>query len=235
MMVFDLSHDRMSADPLSDLLDVQAAFIFEEDRYAEAARKMGLSPAEIAELDRRIIAGQVARTLLPTRLDAMAGMRHGRVYALRSVRVKEGEATFVIALGNGKLVYVPVKCGNLSLLRSAPPAVAHRKPAVARPPVKVAVHPPPVERRPLTGVPPAFVAAAVSQPPSAILAPVAVAPVMPIPPAALPAMPASQHPTGLFLAAWVANAIHTVTTGNPKSLPPCDAGRTSDEGACIAH
>ncbi len=226
MVVFDLSHDRMSADPLADVLDVQVAFIFHDDRYAEAARKLGLSPAEVDELERRVIAGQLAKTVLPERLDAMTGMRHGHLYVLRSVRVHQGQGAFVLALANGKRVYVPMQCGNLSLLRSAP-VVAHYRPPARRPARHVAAaRLPAAVRAPAGSLPPAFAPAVVAPP---------VVAAIPAPPAALPAAAPVHHLTGFFIAGWIANAIGSLVGSTPPSLPACTAGLTSDAGGCLLH
>jgi hypothetical protein len=116
MFVFDLTHDRMASDPVSKVSDVQQAVILKESRYAQAARKIGLSAREFAEFEDHVLLGDVHRTTLPAQLDAMAGMRRGHVYAVRNVRVRDGQIAYVVALA-GKRVYVPVVCGNLSVVR----------------------------------------------------------------------------------------------------------------------
>jgi hypothetical protein len=123
MFVFDLTHDRMASDPVAMVSDVQQAVILDEGRYAQAARKIGLSPREFGLFESRVLLGDVHRTTLPTRIDAMAGMHRGRVYAVRNVRVRAGQIAYVVVLP-GKRVYVPVVCGNLSVVHS--PRVVRR-------------------------------------------------------------------------------------------------------------
>jgi hypothetical protein len=125
MLVFDLSHDRIASTPLVKVSNVQQAVIGEKARYTQAARRIGLTPREFDEMERRTARGEIARTTLPVRLDAMAGMhRDGRIYAIHNVRVLPNQSAYVIALSDGKRVYVPVVCGNLSVLQGTPPRPA---------------------------------------------------------------------------------------------------------------
>jgi hypothetical protein len=120
MLVFDLSHDRMANAPLAMVSAVQQAVVVQKARYTQAARRIGLTPRELDEMERRVSRGEVERTTLPVRLDAMAGMHHGRIYAIRNVRVLPRQSAYVVALDDGKRVYIPVVCGNLSVVRGAP-------------------------------------------------------------------------------------------------------------------
>jgi hypothetical protein len=227
MFVFDLSHDRMASDPVSMVSDVQQAVILEESRYAQAARKIGLSAREFAEFEDHVLLGDVHRTALPTQLDAMAGMRRGHVYAVRNVRVRDGQIAYVVALA-GKRVYVPVVCGNLSVVRT-PRAVARVVHVTARRPLPGGL----VPARP-------HAAALPIAPPDA---PARTLPV--IVPEAAPADPiaaAAPHrlSVGIPFFAWFAGAIGSLAGGggggggvwSSPPLPPCSAGRTSDAGAC---
>jgi hypothetical protein len=219
MFVFDLSHDRMASDPVTMVSDVQQALILEDRRYTEAARKIGLSTREYDEFENHVMIGEVDRTTLPRQLDAMAGLRHGRIYAVKNVRVRAGEAAYVVALADGKRVYVPVVCGNLSVLRATP---LRRVTRVVRLP---AARPP--AARPAAAVPVAAVAApTVSVPSAAVEMPKLTAP-------AAIAIPAPNRSLAIPFFAWFAGVIsQTVGSDSSSPLPACDAGRTSDAGAC---
>ncbi|HTJ26757.1 MAG TPA: hypothetical protein VMA36_11410 [Candidatus Limnocylindria bacterium] len=229
MFVFDLTHDRMASDPVAMVSDVQQAVILDEGRYAQAARKIGLSPREFGLFESRVLLGDVHRTTLPTRIDAMAGMHRGRVYAVRNVRVRAGQIAYVVVLP-GKRVYVPVVCGNLSVVHS--PRVVRR-----------VLHAAP-RRLPRGLVPTSSSLAAVTtvpmQPPQAL--PVIAPELAPAAPAA--AAPLAAGGAHRFFAipffTWLAGSIGSVIGesgeggggGGAPPLPPCSAGTTSDAGAC---
>lgn len=219
MLVFDLHHDRMAQRPVTVIADVQAALIFREDDYHSAARQIGLTSAEWDELQRRVLAGEARDEALPTHVDAMAGMRHGRVYALRNVWVRSGERAFVIALDDGKRVYVPRACGNLSVVRGAPArhvAFAAAKPRVLaarlqRPraahvthhPIVAAarVAPPPIEVVPES--PPVVAAAPIFAP-------------LPMPAAPAPVAAAAgggSRLRGIPIIGWLVGIVHAVHSG----------------------
>lgn len=123
MLLFDLSHDRMSRDPLVRVADVQQAVVTRKVPFTQAAQRIGLTHQEFDEMQQRISRGEVKRTTLPVHLDAMAGEHRGRVYAIRDVRVLPKQSAYVVALRDGKRVYIPVVCGNLSVVRGKPAAV----------------------------------------------------------------------------------------------------------------
>lgn len=219
MFVFDLSHDRMASDPVALVSDVQQALILQDRRYTEAGRKIGLSAREYDEFEKHVLIGEVERTTLPSRLDAMAGLRRGRVYAVKNVRVRSGEAAYVVALDDGKRVYIPVVCGNLSVLRATPLRAVKR---VLRLPPELRPASRPAEPVRIS----ALGTASVSPPSSAV----------PMPELAVPAAVASSggsRSVAIPFFAWLAGVIdQTVSGGSTSPLPACDAGRTSDAGAC---
>ena len=223
MLVFDLHHDRMAQRPVTVIADVQAALIFREDDYHSAARQIGLSPAEWDELQRRVLAGEARDEALPTHVDAMAGMRHGRVYALRNVWVKPGERAFVIALDDGKRVYVPRACGNLSVVRGAPArhvAYAAPKPRVQRPRAAHATHHPMVAAArvappPITVVPETAPVVAAAPP---IFAP------LPAPAAAAPVAAVAVGGSRLRafpIIGWLVGIVHAVHSGGGGGSSIC--------------
>jgi hypothetical protein len=223
MFVFDLSHDRMASDPVAMVSDVQQALILEDRRYTEAGRKIGLSTREYEEFENHVLLGEVEWTTLPTQLDAMAGLHRGRVYAVKNVRVRAGEAAYAVALADGKRVYVPVVCGNLSVLRATPLRRVTR--VVRFPPSR-----PPAPR------PPAPIrVAAVAAPAAAVPALTVEMPKLTAPAAV--AAPSPNRSVAIPLFAWFAGMISQTVGGDSSSpLPACDAGRTSDAGACtLSH
>jgi hypothetical protein len=229
MFVFDLSHDRMASDPVAMVSDVQQAVILEEGRYAQAARKIGLSTQEFAQFEDRVLLGDVHRTTLPTQVDAMAGMHRGQVYAVRNVRVREGQIAYVVALP-GKRVYIPVVCGNLSVVRT-PRTVARVVHATRRSLSHTLVPARPHLSDVNAAPPPA---------PARILPVIAAeqAPAAPVPAAV------AAHRLGFAIPffGWLAGIGALVTgtsgggggggAGGVPALPSCSAGTTSDAGAC---
>ena len=199
MVAVDLGHDRMSSEPFQVVADVQAAFIFQEDRYKLAARRLGLSPRELAELEDRITDGKVKPGMVPSSLVAMAGMRrNGNIYALHNVHVRFGERAFVITLSSGKTVFIPEHCGNLSYAY-VPRVVAVHHPKPKRVKVVARVQPPPPSPAPVP-VPSPLVAA-----------------VTPIPPSVV--QPQKKRLFGLPFLAWVAGSIRHTFNGSPPPGP----------------
>lgn len=124
MLLVDLSHDRMTG-ALAKVSEVQQVVVAKKTRYKQAAQRIGLTKSEFDEMERRISRGETKATILPVHLDAMAGMHRGRVYAIRDVRVLPNQNAFAVALDDGKRVYIPAVCGNLSVVRGKPVRVAH--------------------------------------------------------------------------------------------------------------
>jgi hypothetical protein len=124
MLLVDLSHDRMTR-PIAKASEVQQVVVAEKTRYKQAARRIGLTTPEFEEMERRISRGETKRTTLPVHLDAMAGMHRGRVYAIRDVRVLPNQNAYAVVLDDGKRVYIPAVCGNLSVVRGEAPHIAH--------------------------------------------------------------------------------------------------------------
>jgi hypothetical protein len=94
----------------------------------EAARsKLGISAAEYAQFTSSIAAGRVAYVTLPRHLDAMTWSSAGRVYALRDViipRSTKGWEVDLVEPGQTVALFVPARCGNLSIVRRPRPRVA---------------------------------------------------------------------------------------------------------------
>ncbi|HEY8314941.1 MAG TPA: hypothetical protein VIG51_12340 [Candidatus Baltobacteraceae bacterium] len=95
--------------------------------FATAGRKLGLSKAEYAQLRDRIDSSRLAYVTIPRHLDAMTWSNAGRVYVVRDVRIPANTRGWEVDLReNGQIValFIPQKCGNLSLVRRPAPALA---------------------------------------------------------------------------------------------------------------
>lgn len=112
---------------------------------AAAAAKIGLTPNQYAQFRAAIASSRVAWVRVPRHLDAMSWQSGGTVYVLHDVVIPAGTNGWEVDVRDHDRIlalYLPAKCGNLSLVRKAAPVLAHRPD-----PVRVAalnVAPPPV-------------------------------------------------------------------------------------------
>jgi hypothetical protein len=123
VLLTTLTHDRLTL-PLDSKSAVQHVVRAQSTHYRHAEQSIGLTPSEAGEFERRLAHGQLKRTTLPLHLDAMAGLHRDRVYALHDVRVLPNNVAYVVVLDDGKRVYVPAVCGNISVVHGKPPVVA---------------------------------------------------------------------------------------------------------------
>lgn len=172
---------------------MRARVAHNEGILSAAAVRVGLSAGEYAQFHAAIDDSRVAWVTLPRHLDAMTWQGGGKVYALHDVVIPantHGWEVDIRSRGQILALYMPAKCGNLSLVRKAAPVIAHH--AVA--PVRVA------ETVPAPVAPPPVVVAAAPVPPppddTPAAVPVAVAPVAP----AFPPAATGPKGIGLFLA-----------------------------------
>ncbi len=144
---------------------------------------IGLSPKQYDTVRTTIEVGKPNWVTVPRHLDVMTWAYAGQVHTLHDVRIPAGQKGFAVEFpedGHGQIltVYVPAKCGNISLARTAATHVAAAK--IHNFPVP---HPKPV------------VAPAVAVAPSTVAAPAVVAPI-PLPVAAPLAV--AHHGVGLL-------------------------------------
>lgn len=98
--------------------------------FEAAALQLGLSPAEFLALEGRIDRRQLTYVTIPRRLDAMSWRSGGRVHILRDVLIPANTMGWEVDLSEGSNVlalFIPNKCGNLSLLRKPAPRLARVK------------------------------------------------------------------------------------------------------------
>lgn len=122
-----------------------------ERLFATAGTKLGLSSSEYRQVRERIASSRLAYVTIPRRLDAMTWSSNGRVYVLHDVIIPASVKGWEVDLReNGQMVavFIPNKCGNLSIVRKPMPAVAtlparveaaRTAPAAPAPPAPVAV------------------------------------------------------------------------------------------------
>ncbi len=191
--------------------------------YAEGARKVGLSGSEYAEFQQALLDGKALYVRLPTHIDAMAGLHHGRPYAIKSVTVPEKTLGWKVALSDGTLVYVPQVCGNLSLVHGAKIAQHPKKPTrvanVPRQTVTQGSSYTPVTFQP-PETPPATSGPVYSQP---VYTPPVIAYTQPV-------VSAPEVSHGSFLpflvpiVAFVGGAVGSVASPPSTIVPPCSEG-----------
>lgn len=143
-----------------------------EGMVSKAAAKIGLTPAQYAQFEAAIANSQVAWVRVPRHLDAMTWQSGGKVYALHDVIIPAGTNGWEVDLhepGKTLALYMPAKCGNLSLLAKPVRVIAHHVVPTHVAALKVAppVAPPVVAAAPAPVPPPAAVPNDTPPPPPA--------------------------------------------------------------------
>ena len=219
-MIANLYVDHMMNQPPTSSDDVWAATRDHSQLFTDAAARIGLTPAEYREFRLDLLDGKAMYVRLPRRVDAMAGNRHGSVYAVHNAYMSQRVMGWRVALSDGNVVYVPQTCGNLSVVRHVgiayvpkPKAVAAKKPRFV-PAIGT------VAETPVTVAPPAAVPLAA--PPVAVAA---------LPPAAAAA--AVHGPSGFLFAipAIIGGIVAGATHHDTTSVPPCSEG-SNLQNAC---
>ena len=96
---------------------------------AQAGSKLGLSPAEFRAFRQAVADGKLTWVTVPRKLDAMTWSSGGRVYVLKDVTIPAGTTGWEVDLpGNGAslALFMPARCGNLSIVRRPLPVIARR-------------------------------------------------------------------------------------------------------------
>jgi len=143
-----------------------------EGTLSAAGARLGLTTVQYAQFRAAIDGSHLAWVTVPRHLDAMTWQGGGRVYVIHDVVIPAGTNGWEVDIPEGRHVlalYMPAKCGNLSLVRRQLPAVA------MAPPTRVAaLHVAPPVAPPVEVVPPAPVVAEappVTAPPPPVAAP----------------------------------------------------------------
>ncbi len=118
-----------------------------ERTMREAGRKLGLTPIEYANFRQKLADSHASWVIVPRRLDAMTWSKNGRAYVIHNVMIPAKTNGWEVDLREpGKVIalFVPAKCGNLSVVRRSVPVVAYMRhapsiPHLAAPPIAQAV------------------------------------------------------------------------------------------------
>jgi hypothetical protein len=210
-MIVNLYVDHLMSSPPTSAEEVWSATREHPKVFADAADRIGLTPAEYREFRNDLLAGKAVYVKLPRRLDAMSGDRAGSVYAVKNAVMTQQIMGWRVTLADGNVVYVPQICGNISLLKHAGVAQVHH-------PRRYMAYTHHVPYTPTIGTP------VVVTPPEPIDAPPDAAPTVA---QAVPA--AASHALSPFLFAIPA-AIGGIVAGlshGSTSPPPCSNGSNS--------
>lgn len=113
--------------PIHSTAELQADIAGRPQLYSTAAAKLGLSPDEYAQFTLRVRSGRVAYVTIPRHLDAMTGAPGGTVEVLNDVIIPPNTRGWEVDLTKSHYIlaiFVPAKCGNISVLRKALPVLA---------------------------------------------------------------------------------------------------------------
>ena len=95
--------------------------------FKAAGSKLGISNAEYAAFASRIASGQLTYVTIPRHLDAMSWASAGQVYVLHDVivpRSTRGWEVDLVERDQTVALFVPARCGNLSIVRRPRPRIA---------------------------------------------------------------------------------------------------------------
>lgn len=143
----------------------------QRDIFESAGLQLGLTPAEFTQFERKIAQRRLTYVVIPRRLDAMSWRSGGRVHVLHDVEVPANTRGWEVDLREHNRIlalFIPNKCGNLSLLRKPAPLLAQAAPQVKD--VAIAPTPSPVPAPAATPVPAATPAVAPTPAPYTSLA-----------------------------------------------------------------
>ncbi len=102
--------------------------------FETAAGELGLSPSEYARFESQIEEKRLTYVTLPRHLDAMSWSNGRSVYVLHDVVIPANTKGWEIDLQEGRNIvalFIPARCGNLSVVRKTLPALALTKPRPA--------------------------------------------------------------------------------------------------------
>ena len=109
---------------LSSTPQLQAEVTRQRRTFEAAGAAIGLTPKEYMQVEARIEAKQLAYVTIPRHLDAMTGSRNGQVFVVHDVIIPAQTKGWEIDLQENHqvlAVFIPARCGNVSLLRKPSP------------------------------------------------------------------------------------------------------------------
>ncbi len=224
-MIVNLYVDHLAATPPESAEEVWEDIRTNPVVYSQAAALLGLTSKEYAEFQQRLLDGDAIYVKLPRRVDGMAGDHKGHVYVVRNARMTTAVMGWKIRLYDGKTIYVPQTCGNLSVVepRYVPAKVRYvpryRKRQAHHVAVSYVPYVPPIAPVESQSV----VVTDTSGSPG---------PAAPAPAPQAVAGPAPSNNTGLFAIPILGGIIYGITHhDSPPAPPPCSQGSNS-EFAC---
>jgi len=200
-MIVNLYVDHMMKTPPTTSEEIWSQTKEHARIYKEAARRIGLTPREYAEFRNDLLDGKAIYVRLPAHMDAMAGDRHGNIYAVHNAYMPHPVMGWKVTLSSGAVVYVPQSCGNLAMTRFPPRIVKAAKRV-----------PPPIAVAPVPTAPPVTV----------VVQPTPQPPVAYQPPPAAPVAAAASNNSWLFGIPLLGGLIYIVTQHTPP--PSCSQG-----------
>jgi hypothetical protein len=117
--------------PIASTAQLQTAMRDREPLIAQAGSDLGLSAADVAEVQAKIARGQAQYVHIPRHLDGMAGEHGGVAFAVHDVNIPANVYGWEVDLNKPNelvRVFIPNQCGNISYLR-----VPQRRVAAVRP------------------------------------------------------------------------------------------------------
>ena len=99
----------------------------QRDIFEAAGLQLGLTPAEFTQFEGQIARRRLTYVVIPRRLDAMSWRSGGRVHVLHDVLIPANTMGWEVDLREHDRIlalFIPNKCGNLSLLRKPAPLLA---------------------------------------------------------------------------------------------------------------
>ncbi|MFN2450580.1 MAG: hypothetical protein ABR508_12460 [Candidatus Baltobacteraceae bacterium] len=106
---------------------LQADVARQQTLFRRAGAKLGLTPAEYAEFQSRIASKQLSYVTIPRRLDAMSWSSGGNVYVLHDVVIPASTNGWEVDVQEHDTqiaLFIPARCGNLSVVRRSIPRIA---------------------------------------------------------------------------------------------------------------
>jgi hypothetical protein len=99
---------------------LQQAFDDHETQLADAGAQIGLTPDQFRAVRVAVAAGRARYVELPQHIDAMTGEHDGHIFVVRNIRIPPRVFGWEVDLdepGDVVKVYVPNRCGNISVVR----------------------------------------------------------------------------------------------------------------------